>query len=516
MMKKLLAMILILVLPILFISSVYADAETDIFNELKGMGFEKSYVAAEDDSLLIRFEAEAIPENFADILLTIAIKGYEKYPTTNEVLVESYMNDKPIAGVFVRGEDIAQWKKGVLSDTDLTQRAQFIDLRSEEQEIRDDLSVFNALVNEVSIGSNTVNVTMNYFGKEEDFLNDFAAMAFTVVQDVPYTDTITFTYLPQEGDKYLVVRTNANDILSLYDGSLSQDDFLNKLYTKETTKIPSAASGAGSITNFFKKIFGGINITQSGKFGKSLISNPLMNLLAFVILFVLFIVFFFIGRSRRKRIAGIVKTRKISLSHFPDRERVYGKLVGIIDTVQPLQAPFSKKNVAMYKAQLQELRTVADDEGGSSKEWVNIWRDKKEIDFFVKDPNSDNSILIKKEGKKPKIDLPVTFKRAIRNKQDPIVQPFVGKGIFSWGKKRFRAVEEALEKGRKAFFIGGIKRTESGFEFIEKPHYLNMISVHSEKRLTSHYRKLSTIFTFFAIIFLLVSIYFILCYFGMI
>lgn len=515
-MKRLFAFIIILLLIFSFAASAYADAETDIFNELNSMGFNNAYVAIEDDSLLIRFETPAIPANFSDILLTVAIKGYEEYPDAKTVVVESYINDSPAAGVMVRGEDIAQWKKGALSDSDLYNRAEFIDLRSEEQEIRDDLSGFNVLADEVSIGSNTVNVTMNYFGKEEDFLNDFAAMAFTVVQNVPYTDTITFTYLPQEGDKYLVVRTKANDILSLYDGSLSQDDFLNKLYTKETTKIPSAASSAGSITNFFKNIFGNINIVQSGKFGKSLISNPLMNLLAFLIIFVLFIVFFFMGRSRRKRIAGIVKTRKISLSHFPNREKVYGKLVGIIDTAQPLQAPFSKKAVVMYNAQLQELRAVADDEGGSSKEWVNIWRDKKEIDFFVKDLNSDNSILIKKESKKLKIDLPVTFKREIRNKQDPIVQPFVGKGIFSWGRKRFRAVEEALEKGRKVFFIGGIKCIENGFEFIERPHFLNMISIHSERRLTSHYKKLSLFFTFFAIIFLLISIYFILCYFGMI
>ncbi len=515
MMKKLLVMILILVLPILFISSVYADAETDIFNELKSMGFNNAYVAIEDDSLLMRFETPAISANFSDILLTIAIKGYEKYPAAKTVVVESYINDSPAAGVIARGEDIAQWKKGALSDNDLYDRADFIDLRSEEQEIRDDLSGFNALADEVAIGKNTVNITMNYFGEEKDFLNDFAAMAFTVVQDVPYADTITFTYLPQEGDKYLVMRTNANDILSLYDGSLPQDDFLNKLYTKETTKIPGSVSGTSIITNFFKKIFGGIN-TQSGKFGKNFISNPLMNLLASVILFLFSIVFFFMGRSRRKRIAGIVKTRKISLSHFPNREKVYGKLVGIIDTIQPLQAPFSKKNVVMYNAQLQELRTVADDEDRGSKEWTNIWRDKKEIDFFVKDLNGDNSILIKKDGKKPKIDLPYTFKREIRNKQDPIVQPFVGKGIFSWGRKRFRAVEKALEKGRKVFFIGGIKHTESGFEFIERPHYLNMISVHSEKRLTSHYRKLSIVFTFFAIIFILVSIYLILRYFGMI
>ncbi len=513
-MKKLFTFIIILLLMFSFAASAYADSETDIFNELKAMGFENSYVAIENGSLLIRFETPAIPANFSDILLTVAIKGYEKYPSAEAIAVEAYMNNSPAVGAVVRGEDIGLWKKGALTDNDLYDRAEFMDLRSEQNEIRDDLAGFNAYVDKIDITENDINVVIHYFGKEDDFLNDFAAMAFFVVQDAPYIDKISFTYVPHGEGKYVTVNTDKNAVLSLYDGSLSQDDFIKSLSVKESANLPR---GSSSIINFIKGIIGKIpkgNSLLAQSSSKS--QNTGTEAIAGGILFLLFIIFLSLARNRKKRIAYITKTKRISLSRFPNKRKIYGKFVGAVQAANPLQAPFSKKNVVMYQAELQELRKDTADED-QSKNWKTIWKDKKITDFNIKELGGTEGMLIKEKGTIPKIDLPTTFNKAIQDKNDPFIQPFIRKGLLSFiSNQRFRAKERALENGKKVFFIGGILKTENGFEFTPHPRLINMISTHSEKRLTGHYKKVSFWLTFFALISLVVAAYLALLYFGII
>ncbi len=510
-MKKLFVFIIILLLTLSFAASVYADSETDIFNELKSMGFENAYVAIENGSLLMRFEAPAISENFSDILLSVAVKGYEKYTDANTVVVESYLNDSPALGVVMRGEDIAQWRKGAISDSDLYKRADFIDLRSDEANIKDDLAGFNAYTDEVRLDDNNAKLIVHYFGKDTDFMDDFAAMAFFVVQDAPYADNISITYAPHAEGKYLTVQTTRSNVLSLYNGDLSQNDFAKSVITSQSANSPKISVGGSGIIGIINGVLGKISLKNGFNF-----SNSIIELIAAGVLFLLFLIFMSMARRRKKRIAYITKTKKISLENFPGKNRVYGKLVGIVQASNPLEAPFSKKSAVIYSAELSELRKNRGDEDGSSK-WVPIWKDKKAADFIIKEADSEKGILVKGRGTLPQVDLPVTFNREVKDKNDPVIQPFLRNGVFSFmSHQRFRAKERALENGRKVFFIGGIQRVEKGFEFIRRPHFVNMLSMHSESTLTGHYKKVSFWLTLFAIIFLLCAAYLLLVYFGVV
>ena len=517
-MKKIIVFfVLVTIFCSLFVVSAFADAEMDVFNALKENGFTTSYVAITGDTLLIRVGFDIMPENAGDLLFQVALLGYKKDPDAKKVYVEFYQDDAPVIGIFLRGEDLYAYTKGALSDTDLGERAVFFDLRTPEGEISQDfLNNYNTLVRNVTLdNNNTLLLDLEYMGDNDKFKDVVVPMLFSAINDYEGANAVALKFRENNGEKYFVVRAETNDILSLVNGDITIDDFTKKAKIYEAS-INKSGLGSNFLSNLFNKalgIFGGGKLL-SGKGSASTSSslsgskkgNALFNAILLAVFFILFLIFIAASKSVKRKIAHILQAKKVDLSRFPNgKKRVYGKFVGIIQSNSPLTAPFSKKQVVMYEARLDRLdsETDADDEGTHSV-WNTVWKDNKVTDFSVKQLNADEELHFIHTSPLPAISLPKTFNRSVNERDFPIVSQFQAR-VF---KKRFRAVEKALEIGRKVFFVGGIEKTDNGFIFVPRPGYLNSIFLHSERKLTSHYVKVSRIFSFLALVSLIVALYF--------
>ena len=517
-MKKIIVfLVLIAVFCSLFVMSAFADTETDIFNALKENGFAKSYVAITGDTLLIRVGFDIIPENAGDLLFQVALLGYKKDPDAKKVYVEFYQGDDPIIGIFLRGEDLYAYTKGALSDADLGERAVFFDLRTPEGELSQDfLNNYNTLIRNITLDSNnTLLLDLEYMGDNDKFKDIIVPMLFSSVNDYEGADAVALRFRENNGEKYFVVQAKTDDILSLANGDTTIDNFTKKakIYEANITKSGLNSNFLSNLLNKTLGIFGGGKLF-SGK-GSASISNPLgsfkksnslFNGVLLAIFSILFLIFIAAARSAKRKIAHILKAKKIVLSHFPGgKKRVYGKLVGVVQSNSPLTAPFSKKQVVMYEAKLDRLDSEVDADGeGTHSVWNTVWRDRKVTDFSVKQLNSDEELHFIHTSPLPAISLPKTFSRSVNERDFPIVSRFQAR-VF---KKRFRAAEKALEVGKKIFFVGGIEKTDNGFVFVPRPGYLNGIFLHSEKKLTSHYLKISRVLNFLALLSLIVALYF--------
>jgi hypothetical protein len=496
---------------------VKADTETDIFDTLKKQGFTESYVAIDGDSLLIRVGFDALPENTVDLLFHIALLGYKADPSAKKVYVEFYQNDEPIIGIFVRGKDLGFYTKGALSEKDLGERAVFFDLRSPEGELSQDyLNNYNALIDNINLNDNNLlSVDLEYFGDSEKVSDVIVPMLFSAVNSYAGADAVALKFRENNGEKWLIIQAKTDDILSLVNGDISPEDFAKKtnIYERPINQNNFGLNVLNVFVNKIKNLFGvksnnmSINKLTVGSTKGSKKSNPLINVILAVLSFVLFIIFWISGKNAKKKIAHILQARKVNLAHFPEnKKRVYGKFVGVIHSESPLIAPFSKKQVVMYQARLDRLDSESDADGeGTHSIWNTVWKENRAADFAIKQNGSDSELSIDHTKQLPTISLSATFNKSVNENDFPIVQQYQAK-VF---KKRFRAIEKALEVGRKVFFVGGIERVEDGnLHFIPRPGYLNSIFLHSERKLTSHYLKVSHFLYFLAFVFFVIMLYF--------
>ncbi len=505
-MKKIIVFVLLFLVATLTVSSVMAyseSAEKEILTMLKSKGFSNVFVSTDNDNLFIQLGFDVIPKNISSILVNSALDGFKKFENAQNILVEACTNDDPVLGVYIRGIDANDYLKGILSEDDFTDLVAFLDLRSSFKELSDDLLDMNAFVENISFQNDTLSAIIRYNGDKQHIASDTIGMLYLAVQDCPYAKEIALKFR-NEDNNLSVVQAKTDDILALFNNSITPEEFAKrtKVYKESSSKQNSGIQFINSLKNIFKG-------TQNGNMPKN------VNGIAGGALFLLSIVFFLVAKNRKRRIAFISKARRISLSNFPNKRRVYGKFVGKVEAENPLKAPFSQKDVVMFGAELLKLEKERDPDGNNR--WVPVWKDKKITNFKVKELRGNNGVLIRGNGSVPKIDLPITFNKIIRDKNDPIIQPFLKHGILSFlSHHSFRAKERALENGRKVFFLGGIQRGENEFEFIPHPHLINMLSIHSERRLTGHYRKIAGWLTFFGIILLLGSAYLLLAYFGIV
>ncbi|GEM_PF-3095083 len=503
-MKKAIVFVMLLLIAFSAVRGVSAyseSAEKEILTILKSDGFNDAFVSTDNDNLFIQIGFDIIPKNIAGILVNTALKSFKKFDKAQNILVEACENDEPVLGVYIRGIDAHDYLNGILSEDDFTDLAEFLDLRNSFKELSDDLLDANAFAENISFQNDTLSAVVRYNGNKQQLPSDTIGMFYLAVQDCPYAKEIALKF-KGEGGNLSVIRAKTDDILALFNDSLTPDEFGKRV--KVYKENISGQNSRIPFLNGFKNIFNGKMPKNGGG-------------IAGGILFLLSIVFFSVAKSKKRRIAFISKARRISLSNFPNKRRVYGKFVGRVEAEHPLKAPFSKKDVVMFSAELFQLKSEEDADGSENDRWVPVWKNKKITTFKVKELKGERGVLIKEEGSVPKTDLPVTFNKTIRDKNDPMIQPFVKHGLAGFlSRESFRAKERALENGRKVFFLGGIQRSENGFEFVPHPHFTNMLSIHSEKRLTSHYKKIAGWLTFFGIMLLLISLYLILAYFGIV
>jgi|Deesub1362B_J571_1020462.scaffolds.fasta_scaffold00074_28 hypothetical protein len=203
--------------------STNADLEMKVFEDLRAKGLEKIYVAINDTSMLIRFETPAINGNLMNFMYDVALDAYKIVPKDN-VRVESYFSGEPILALSVKGKDLTSKNIDGLH---------FEDIRRPEFKVETDLGVFDVLIYNVSLSREKATITLEYLADQEGFWRDYLAMNLVVLEDVPWVDEIEFNYLG-EGNRTLTLTSKSNDILAVYSGEMTPEEFSKRIQVSQS------------------------------------------------------------------------------------------------------------------------------------------------------------------------------------------------------------------------------------------------------------------------------------------
>jgi|GEM_PF-2250156 len=179
----------------------------DLRDAVIAMGASDAYVFLSSERTLVQFEASAVDEALMGMAYEVAKKAYETNPT-NEVRVEAYYLGEPILGLTVNNGDF--------------DNPEFEDIRRPEFKVESDLWLFDVLVHNVTVINDTASVILEYLADEEGFWKDYFAMAFLVLEDVPWVKEISITYLTDNGS--LTISTSSDDLLRLHSGEIIAEE----------------------------------------------------------------------------------------------------------------------------------------------------------------------------------------------------------------------------------------------------------------------------------------------------
>ncbi|WP_179193050.1 hypothetical protein [Thermococcus litoralis] len=171
------------------------------------MGASDAYVSLSSERTLVQFEAPAVDEALMGMAYEVAKKAYEANPA-KEVRVEAYYLGEPILGLTVSNGDF--------------DNLEFEDIRRPEFKVESDLWLFDVLVHNVTVTNDTASVILEYLADEEGFWKDYFAMAFLVLEDVPWVKEISITYLADNGS--LTISTSSDDLLRLHSGEITAEE----------------------------------------------------------------------------------------------------------------------------------------------------------------------------------------------------------------------------------------------------------------------------------------------------
>ncbi|WP_148883283.1 hypothetical protein [Thermococcus aciditolerans] len=175
--------------------------------ERNGSGVSGSYsstipgnvsVSGANGSVYVRFDAPAINENLPGLLYTLAEEN-------NATIVDAYYLGEPVLRLTLENGS-----------------AFFEDIRTPEFRIRSDLGLFDVNIVDVSATNETAAVTLEYLADGEGFWKDYFAMAFVVLEDAPWVETVSITYLTENGT--VTLSMSSEDIIRLQSGEVTSEE----------------------------------------------------------------------------------------------------------------------------------------------------------------------------------------------------------------------------------------------------------------------------------------------------
>jgi len=176
-----------------------------IMSALRDMGINRAYVSVSSGSATIRFEAPVLNENTANLAYSVA-KIAMRSADVNRVRAEAYFEGTPIVAVTVEG---GHEESPTLED-----------IRPAEKRIEAVVGLFDTIPLDVNVGEDEVHVTVQYYGKENEFWKNFFGMTFGMLTEAPWVERIAATYV---GDENTTITIDANTVLDIYAGKTDME-----------------------------------------------------------------------------------------------------------------------------------------------------------------------------------------------------------------------------------------------------------------------------------------------------
>ncbi|NJE43287.1 hypothetical protein [Thermococcus sp. GR6] len=186
----------------------YTNSEASSLRDaVISMGIPDAYVSLSSERTLVRLETPAVNENLAGILYAVAERAYESNPA-KEVRVEAYYLGEPVVALTVRNGDFSN--------------PELEDIRTQEFRVESDLGIFDVIITNVSITNESTGVTLEYLADRDGFWKDYFAMSFLILEDVPWVETVSITYLADNGT--VTLSMSSEDLLRLQKGDVTTEE----------------------------------------------------------------------------------------------------------------------------------------------------------------------------------------------------------------------------------------------------------------------------------------------------
>lgn len=97
-----------------------------------------------------------------------------------------------------------------------------IDIRNPDFAIKSDLLIFDVTPYQVNLDENKAHIILSYYGNKSSFWRQFIGMGLVAVQDAPWINEVSITYLPQNNiTEGMTISLPADDFIAAFNNSLT-------------------------------------------------------------------------------------------------------------------------------------------------------------------------------------------------------------------------------------------------------------------------------------------------------
>jgi len=164
-------------------------------------------VSSVNGSTYVRLDVPAVNENLTGLLYRVAVER-------NATRVDAYYLGEPVLRLERTNGSYA-----------------FEDIRTPEFRIRTDLGVFDVNVIEVTVTNETASVSLEYLADADSFWKDYFRMAFAVLEDAPWVERVSITYV---GERNATFSISSENLLLAWEGKLTAEELAGAVSEEST------------------------------------------------------------------------------------------------------------------------------------------------------------------------------------------------------------------------------------------------------------------------------------------
>ena len=166
-------------------------------------------VSSVNGSTYVRLDVPAVNENLTGLLYRVAVER-------NATRVDAYYLGEPVLRLERTNGSYA-----------------FEDIRTPEFRIRTDLGVFDVNVIEVTVTNETASVSLEYLADADSFWKDYFRMAFAVLEDAPWVERVSITYV---GERNATFSISSENLLLAWEGKLTAEELADAVSEEPTER----------------------------------------------------------------------------------------------------------------------------------------------------------------------------------------------------------------------------------------------------------------------------------------
>ena len=166
-------------------------------------------VSTVNGSTYVRLDVPAVNENLTGLLYRVAVER-------NATRVDAYYLGEPVLRLERTNGTYA-----------------FEDIRTPEFRIRTDLGVFDVNVIDVAVTNETASVSLEYLADADSFWKDYFKMAFAVLEDAPWVERVSITYV---GERNATFSISSENLLLAWEGKLTARELAGAVSEEPTER----------------------------------------------------------------------------------------------------------------------------------------------------------------------------------------------------------------------------------------------------------------------------------------